>query len=280
MINLFHINSPITAIVSISYIKQHFPSERVYLFFSRGTSFLSELFDENHSVVLTNSTINSLLDSKNEGVNIYIPHDYVDGKRYLQLIYKNFFNSVIYVEEGDLSHFNTRYHHDRRRIFASKLRLCDIPLIGKVFDKKVYSKDIKYISLTSNAFQFASNRKRVVVPLWNGIAEKYQQKIQKKSFILLLPKFEIEKKLRDACSLLKTLNDPLYLKLHPFVYNNKKMLKESLLIIGDLGFSSDCLLPYDTVLELECINGGVTLIGSESSLFRYSKIFGFNYILI
>ena len=280
MVNLFHINSPITAIVAISYIKRYLSGKRVYLFFSRGVTYLSSLFDVDNSVVLTNNTINNLFDSEDININIYIPHDYVDAKRYLKLIRKNFFNSIMYIEEGDLAYFNTRYHHDRRRVFGLKSRVCDTPLIGKIFDKKVFSNDVKYISLSSNAFPFALNSKRVVVPLWDGITAQYQRKIQEKSFILLVPKFRIEEKLRDIHLLLNTLNNHLYLKFHPFVYNNEKMLKESLLIIKDLGFSSNCILSNDTILEIEAMNNDITIIGSESSLFRYSKIFKFDYILI
>jgi len=279
MINLFHINSPITAIVAISYIEKHLPSERTYIFFSRGVGYLSRLFDVN-CTVLTNNSLNDLLDGKNKSINIYIPHDYVDNKRYLQLIHKNFFNSVVYIEEGDLPHFDTRYHHDSRRIFGSRLRLCDIPIIGKVFDKKVYSQDVKYISLTPGAFQFSSSCKRVIVPLWTKVSEKYKRKIHEESFVLLVPKFEIEKKLKDIYALLNTLDKPLYLKFHPFIYNNEKLLAESLSTIQNLGFSSDHVLPNDTILEIEAMNGDITLIGPRSSLFLYSKIFGFDYIAI
>lgn len=277
MKELIHINSPLTAIIALSYIEQRKESRsNIHIAFSRIKS-LSDWFLHLDNVTLVESFSNDeLLDISNV---LIIPHDYVDGGRYVKHIQNGNIKNIYYIEEGELSWLGSRYHHDRRRIF--NIKRCDIPLIGKLFDKLVYSRDLSYITLDKKCFNFASDEKKVVVKINKNSFGFYRRFFNDSAKIVLPGKYTYKRDILNFLSSNKNLSKGcFYIKPHPFVLSNKNLSDKLALYLEEMGLSDRVIRKENVSLEIESLFSDLEIYGSHSTLQMYEKVFPYRFFKI
>ncbi|MDC1377619.1 hypothetical protein N8313_03585 [Gammaproteobacteria bacterium] len=274
---LIHINSPLTAIVTLCYInKIQDAKSNIYITFSRVKS-LSEWFKHLDNITIVDSFANNdLFDDDNV---LIVPHDYVDGGRYTKHIQKRNIKNVYYIEEGELSWLGSRHHHDRRRLF--NIRICDIPLIGKFFDKLVYSRDLIYITLDKNCFNFASDEKKIVVKIDKKLFGSYQRYFNESAKILLTGTFTYKEDLSNFLSENKKLNkDHFYIKPHPVVLSNKKLSDDLFFFLEEMDLFDRVIDRKNVSLEIEALFSDIEIYGSASTLEMYERFFSYKFFKI
>jgi hypothetical protein len=272
---LIHVNSPLTAIIALCYIEKAKHSKRdIHVTFSRVKS-LSEWFTHLPYVTLTGRfSEEDLFNSHN---TLIIPHDYVDGARYTKNIQNGKIKNIYYIEEGDLSWLGSRYHHDRRRVL-NLFRICDIPIIGKLFDKLVYSRDSTYITTNIGCFDFASDNKKYLVELNNDFFVFYKRHFKHPSKILLTGKVSYEQDIFKFLATSEISEDyNFYIKPHPVVLSNKVFLKNLSQFLCKMDLYDRLLLEENVSLELESLFSDIEIYGSASTLERYEKFFPYRY---
>lgn len=275
MKELIHINSPLTAIVALCYIERSKGSiKNINIAFSRIKS-LSEWFVHLDHVTLVDSF--SEEDLFNPFNILIIPHDYVDGARYTKNIQKGNIKNVYYIEEGELSWLGSRYHHDRRRIF-NFIRLCDIPIIGKLFDKLVYSRDSTYITMNKECFDFASDDKKFLVKINKNFFGFYRRYFEHSAKILLTGKLTYKQDILKFLSVNKNINkENFYIKPHPVVLSNKILGDKLSLFLQEMNLSDTLIKEENVSLELEALFSDLEIYGSGSTLEMYERFFPYKF---
>lgn len=275
MKKLIHINSPLTAIVALCYINEVKNTDsNIHVVFSRIKS-LNEWFKHLDNITILDSFSNDdLFDDDNE---LIIPHDYVDGGKYTKYIQNGSIKNVYYIEEGELSWLGSRYHHDRRRLF--NIRICDIPIIGKLFNKLVYSRDLLYITLDNKCFSFASNKKKIVVNIDKKFFEFYERYFSQSAKILLAGTYTYKEDILKFLSTNKKLSkDFFYIKPHPALLNNNKLSKKLNLFLKEMNLSHRMIDRINVSLELEALFSDIEIYGSASTLELYESFFSYKFI--
>jgi len=272
MKTLIHVNSPLTAIVALSYIDQKKEHSEIYVTISRIKS-LSNWFLHLDNVRLVGGfSETDLCDLSN---TLIVPHDYVDNEKYVKYIHRGNIKNVHYIEEGDLSWLGSRYHPDRKRIF--NIKKCNIPIVGKMFDKMVFSRDQAYITLSQECFNFASNKKKIIVNVDRDTFEFYPRFFTESSKVVLAGTYTYEKDISNFQKINKEKTMDFYIKPHPLIFRNKILLKKFNFYLKKNNLSDRIIDRADVSLELESLFSKIEIYGAETSIQRYEKFFPYKF---
>lgn len=208
---------------------------------------------------------------------LYLPWD----NEYGEILSKNpLCIGVVYVEEGDLSYWTKETMYDPGLIQKDQIKERRLgPARKNLFSKFAR----KVICTTNECFPCFSDNKKEIIKKSDLINSGVESKLSPNSVIGVMPSASriIEQDLTDVIEAYLEANSSItHLKLHPsfIFYPNldnqleltlKKMRLKHIEIIGD-----------DVILEEEMLINKHCLIGLNSSLERYAKIFGSSYTIV
>lgn len=192
----------------------------------------------------------------------------------------NFCSKIVYIEEGQLSYYMAKsYKNNRENNWKQRRKKISTGSIDHYF-REGYA---ACIGISDDCFPLLDHNKKIILTNFDALAGSYIERLREVSCIGITP---APRRIPEsaiaslAAAFCEAMPEGGVVKLHPGFKVHHKLRRS---FIEKLKFISNGLISVvedDVVVELEMLQRRKVLYGCRSSLSRYAKILGSEYIYI
>lgn len=214
--------------------------------------------------------------NRNQNFLLYVPWDlsyfYTFRKEKLCI-------GHVYVEEGDLSYYKKDIMYNWRKLVSRDIR----KKLKNTVTTQFLNHDFEFVIVTNySCFPTISKEKKFLIKSFVNLEKIYLNKLKKNTQIGVLPsalRLNEENLEEILLNFSNYMSKNSYLKVHPSLLNYPK-LKKKLIQLNVKMNNYFNIIENDFILEAEMMQNKLYFYGLKSSVQRYAKKFGSNYLEI
>ncbi len=190
------------------------------------------------------------------------------------ILSSDFCRGHMYIEEGQVTYRPSKPYLPKQKLRDNADNAENL--------KDVFRNDAEgYFSILEDAFPLVPNEKKILLSNYKDLLETYEPRLEGISKIgLTCAERRINKNQWKSMlqNLMSNMREGGVVKLHPsFTYNKKTRMKITS-IFNEISPDSISLCDDKVILEIEMLHEKKTLFGPLSSLNKYAKVFGSEFI--